>query len=156
MLIQTENRREFFRHQFNIPLCANMKIAEIQGRAVDTKYSHVCIRDIGAGGLRFQSNLQMPIRDDVVFSFRMMIEGKSVELRGILVRSEPMPNDSFEYGLKFYFFNEETQQDLVSLINKVSIASRRKTELTGCAMCSLKTECFKGTLQKKQEYHLHD
>lgn len=156
MLSQTENRREFFRHQFNAPMCARMKIAEIQGKVVDTKYSLVCVRDIGAGGLRFQSNLNLPVRDDVIVSFSIMIENKTIELRGILVRIEKLKNEDYEYGLKFYYVSDEVQQDLISAINKISISARRKAGLTGCSVCSLKTECFKGTLQKKQEYHLID
>lgn len=153
---QEPNKREFFRQQFPIPLCADVTISEINGKSVTAKHSLVCIKDIGAGGLRFESNLKFPIREDVIFTFNSTIYNKPIEMQGILTRCQELENDNYEYGVRFCLLDGDRQQDLVTLINKVAITFRRGTGDSGCSTCSLKTECYKSMLQKKQEYHLSD
>lgn len=152
----TENKREFFRHPFSIPVCAEMRISSIGGKLVETKKTLICVKDIGAGGLRFETNLQLPVRNDVVLTFYVVLKGVQVQLEGTLVRAEPKGEDVesyFQYGSLFQFSNEEKRQELMALVNQLALA-KRKGWKSECIECSLLTECYKSTSQKKTEYHL--
>jgi c-di-GMP-binding flagellar brake protein YcgR len=153
---QEDNKREFFRHQFRIPLCAGLRIAEIGGKRVETGKTLVCVQDVGAGGIRFQSNLQLPVRNDVIFAFTLTMLDKTIELQGTLAWDRKLENNCYEYGLRFCYLSKDKQRELISIVNKVAIIFRKGTGSAECSICSLKTKCFKDSSTKKAEYYLSD
>ena len=85
-----DNRRDFFRINFKKPLGADMSIFKIGGKKVSLGYAEVVVFDISAGGLRFLSEMKLPVKSDVVF----------------------------EYGLEFVF-DEKHREAMLQLLNQL-------------------------------------
>lgn len=145
------NKRDFFRHDFTVPTCAMMKIASIAGKRIGTKSTYICVKNIGAGGLYFASNLDLPLRDDVLFEFDITLANSTIRLDGKLLRKTD--GEENEYAVKFCFTGEEERQKLMALLNKVVLATRRSSS-NGCLSCSLSTTCYMSADRKKELYHL--
>jgi len=147
-----ENQRRYFRHHFEIPLCASMRIATIDGRVVETKTAFICIHDIGAGGMKFQSHLKLPVNQSVIFNFSMKILEKLLDKQGEVLRCNKLENGAYEYGVNFVHTNENETQEMLVLISKMQIALRNKVGQNACSMCSQKTNCYKSNGKKEVEY----
>ncbi|MFF2531332.1 PilZ domain-containing protein [Brevibacillus sp. NPDC058079] len=150
MSITEDNRRRFFRHQFGSNLCAEIRIINIGEQLVDSKKAYVCVRDIGAGGLRFESHLYIPPRDDVILEVSTIICDKPIIIHGMLKRTQTLENGYFQYGMEFLSDDDDSKL-LLRLINELSVKSHKSTLPTGCSMCSSYTKCHKNLLSKKNE-----
>lgn len=145
-----ENRRKYFRHRFPTNLCGQIRILSVGGSEVSTKPAYVCIHDLGAGGMRFESHLKFPPRNDVVLEATMTVCEKSLTLQGSLTRTIDLNNGYFEYGMKFQL-NEDESKELLKLVNQVSLRSHKKVQSTGCSLCSFHTKCQKNLERLEKE-----
>ncbi|WP_231504329.1 hypothetical protein [Brevibacillus borstelensis] len=59
-------RRDYFRLQLVPPLCSRMTIVMLKGKTMKVGSADVLIEDIGGGGLRFLSDLKLPVNDQLV------------------------------------------------------------------------------------------
>jgi len=142
-----QNRRRYFRCEFKAhPICAKLRLFSINKKEVESNYAYACIYDMGAGGLRFESSLDFPIRNDVFLQFNMVLSGKELELIGYIVRKEKKDNGYYEYGVEFV---NQQNDNLFSLLNQLSVQLRKSYVHSGCEFCSLKTSCFKKDYEKK-------
>jgi hypothetical protein len=147
----TDNKREYFRFQCSTPLCGEFRIASINDIPMDTKMTYVCVKDISAGGVRFESNLQVPVRDDISVQIRLRLIGKEIMARGLLKYSKPVDQSAyFEYGLEFILSNHD-ENALVQMINETSIRMRKTGKLGGCELCSMERICYKSESVKEQQ-----
>lgn len=135
-----DNRRKYYRHQFTSDLCGEMSVVEVAGKQVLTKKAYVCIKDIGAGGIRFESHLKIPTREDVTLEISTVLLGKKVVIQGKLSRIIERTNGFYEYGLRFI---GESDDELSRLVSEVSMKARKTLRNTGCSLCSRRTQCHK-------------
>lgn len=127
-----ENRREYFRIQLIYPLCSDMTIAEIRGKTIETGKTEVLINDIGPGGMRFSSNIKLPINPDILLKVQTQILGKLIELYGPIVRMGEMEKGIYEYGLKF-LIDEKERSQVIPLLNELSLRLRQNPFLPNCS-----------------------
>lgn len=145
-----DNRRKYFRHKFPTNLCGQIRILSVGGSEVNTKPAYVCIHDLGAGGMRFESHLKIPPRNDVVLEATMTVCETPLTLVGSLTRTINLENGYFEYGMQFVL-TEDASKYLLKLINQVSLRFHKKVQSTGCSLCSLQTKCQKNLERIEKE-----
>ena len=123
-----QSKRKYDRLQFPNPLAADMRLVSIAGRSMQLGKSRVSIEDMSIGGLRYLSNLKLPIRGDVLFQFETEILGKTIQLNGSIVWKEEMNDDLTEYGIKF-IIDEDEQSSLASLLHTFDKLLKNSTSL---------------------------
>lgn len=136
-----ENRRDFFRLSLSKPLCGRLELHSLKGKTLNSKMAYICLKDIGGGGVLFQSNLKLPVTDDLVLKFFFEIDGINFQVQGIILRRTKIHQNQYEYGVRFIDLAKNSQFQLVSAINKMNVQLKRNA-LSGCSMCSLQTECY--------------
>ncbi|MGI6706731.1 MAG: EAL domain-containing protein [Clostridia bacterium] len=115
-----EDRRKFYRIQLKQLLEADMTILEIRGEKVDAGHSKILIKDIGPGGLRFMSNLKLPVRRDLVLLFVTELLGEEIRVFGCPVWAEETLDQIYEYGIDFTF-DENERSALIAILNQVQV-----------------------------------
>lgn len=148
------NRRQFFRVEHSVPICATMSLYSVKGKIVATRSTYVCIQNIGPGGLCFWSDLSLPIVDTAIYSFKLTILESNLTLYGIIVRSKPISDNLKEYGVKFTEEENNNLTEITKIMNQWSIALRKKktSELKySCSLCNKKSieDCFSSRNNKK-------
>lgn len=94
-------KRKHYRLNFPQQLEADIKLVSIAGRKMELGVSKVLIGDISIGGLKFISNLKLPIRGDVVYQFETELLNEPVTLKGSIVWKDEINEDLVEYGIQF-------------------------------------------------------
>lgn len=148
---QKENeRRRYFRVRTTIPLCCDMRIMQIKGKAVDTPFTQVCVLDTSGGGFRFLSELILPISSEVILEFRTNILDTKLLLAGHIVRMEQVDNDIYEYGVKFDI-DEAKETQLIRLLNEIQLDIRNNVAIRGCSFCTKENQasCLRARINKK-------
>ncbi|MFS0862434.1 EAL domain-containing protein [Fredinandcohnia sp. 179-A 10B2 NHS] len=128
--IQKE-RRKYYRIQPLFPLSANMTLISIQGKRVDVGSTEVVIEDIGPGGIKFLSTIQLPIRPDVLFEFETVIMGQVEKVMGNIVWKEESKG-IFQYGLEFAI-DESSRDCIIKKLHHFSLQLRNNPYLEGCS-----------------------
>ena len=89
---------------------------------------------MSVGGLRFVSNLNLPVREDIIFQFKIELLGRSISMLGRVIWKEEMNEELLEYGVNFMIDqNEQTKINTllssyhVLLKNKHNLPSHRLT-----------------------------
>ena len=124
------NARHYYRLHLDPPLCSDMTIVRVNGKTLETGAASVLIVDLGAGGLRFQTNLQLPVSPNVVLEFETIILQQTIKMFGYVVRSISMSEDLTEYGVQFTM-DEDKIARLSQLINTLAIRKRQNRTMTG-------------------------
>ncbi|MTI48758.1 PilZ domain-containing protein [Sporosalibacterium faouarense] len=139
-----KNQRSYFRIYFNNPLCATMTIALVNKKPVNTGRTRVCIEDISASGLRFISNMKMPISEGIILDFQTDILDQSKQFSGFIVRRQALKEDIWEYGVQFIAVDKTSSQYLETF-NKLSIKIRKNYNIQDCSFCESdnQEECLK-------------
>lgn len=120
LLKPIEERRKFFRIKFSQLLEADMTIREIKGRRLNIGKTKILIEDIGPGGMRFISNIILPLEKDVILQFITQLIGRDINVHGYLVWMEESGTNLYEYGVEF-IVNENERADLIMTLNQVQI-----------------------------------
>ncbi|MFJ8234632.1 EAL domain-containing protein [Ureibacillus sp. NPDC094379] len=123
-----QSKRKHYRLNFPYPLEANIKLVSIASRSMELGVSKVLVEDISVGGLRFVSNLKLPIRGDVIYQFETELLGESVTLNGNIVWKEEMNEDLVEYGIKFVI-DEDELASFSTLLNSFIIILKNSSNL---------------------------
>ncbi|NTV89451.1 MAG: EAL domain-containing protein [Clostridiales bacterium] len=129
------NQRKYFRLDLATPLCSEMTIVLIKGRKVNIKSTHVCIKNISAGGLMFFTSLKIPVNNDIILGFKLEILGKQVMLQGNIVRNRVQNENSHEYGVQF-IIDEAKRSEILKLIYDVQIVIRRNLSFPDTSVCN--------------------
>ncbi|MCU9612547.1 EAL domain-containing protein [Caldibacillus lycopersici] len=124
-------RRGYFRIPLVYPLAAQMTLTEIQGVEVAVGKTEVLIEDIGPGGLRFLSIMDLPVRPDILYQFETTILDKKLPLLGYIVWKEEVKG-ILKYGFSFTI-NENERDELIKLLNTFSLKLRSKPILPSCS-----------------------
>lgn len=139
-----KNRRQFFRIKLDRWLCAAMTVVQIKDRNVNAGNAQVCIVDMGPGGLRFLSNLSLPVSSQVVLEFDLHIVNYDFKLKGIIVRKVDKPRSTAEYGVKFVECSEVTRSSLIKALGIMLIRIQKGAMMNSCRFCMQNAkECWK-------------
>ncbi|MBH0230973.1 EAL domain-containing protein [Halobacillus yeomjeoni] len=125
---QKEERRSYFRLEFDAPLRGNMLITEVRGKAVQTGNTEILIKDISVGGLKFTSSLNLPVRPDIKMKFQIHLMGETLDVFGKVVWKNEMKHETYDYGVEFKL-NVPLQDKLAQIINKASVYQHKKKDL---------------------------
>lgn len=106
-----KNRRKYRRLKFELPLRAEMTALKLRNQELNLGMSKALIEDIGLGGLRYYTDVNLPVEKDFVLLFNADILGKKRQFIGYNVWRKEV-NGLYQYGLQFVVTNKE--QDLFS------------------------------------------
>lgn len=124
------NRRNYYRINLMFPLSSQMSLTSINGHKVELGKTEVLIEDIGFGGIKFLSNIDLPVRPDLVLQFETKIMDQEVTLLGTIVWKQEV-RDFFQYGFQF-MIDEQERENLVRLLNNFSIRLRKNPLVPDC------------------------
>ncbi len=128
------NNRKYFRLYLPDPFCSEMTILIIKGRKVNIKSTHVCIKNISAGGLMFMSSLRIPVNKDIIIGFKLEILGRPIILQGNIVRNMEQKGDMYEYGVQF-IIDEIKRSVILKLLYDVQIVISRNSVFSDTTIC---------------------
>lgn len=120
--------RAYFRMDLPIPLIAEMTIIRIKDNKIESGKSKILVDNIGPGGLRYFSDLQLPVNPHIVLEFRLDLLDQPIRLIGYNVRREQLDSQLFQYGVSFTI-DEEERLTLIKLLNDLQIRLRRGISL---------------------------
>lgn len=112
-----ENRRKYFRAKLDCPLTADMTIIKYKNKDVKLGSSNALIEDMSLGGLKYVSNINLPIRRDMVIKFNTIILGKEVQFVGRNAWKFEI-DGLYEYGFEFTL-NEAERDRFALIFNKM-------------------------------------
>lgn len=125
-----KNRRKYFRLKFDFPLGAEMTVIKINNKDVKLGASKTLIEDISLGGLRYLSNINLPIREGFILQLTTVICRKKVQFTGKNVwKSEN--NGLYQYGFEFTITERERDQ-FASLLNQLTLKLKTDPLVPGC------------------------
>lgn len=126
----SKNRRKYYRLKFDIPLCADMTVTKFKNKDIKLGTSKVLVEDISLGGLRYLSNINLPIQEDLVLLFTTTILGNQYHLTGRNVWKLEV-NGLYQYGFEFNL--TETERDkLAPTINQLTLQLKSNPSLPNC------------------------
>jgi diguanylate cyclase (GGDEF)-like protein len=117
-------KRKHFRVDLPFPLNADMTIVQIKEKPIELGKTEVLIENIGLGGLRFLTHIQLPINGEITLKFETEILGGKIKLLGHIVWKQEIENSYFQYGLKFTI-HESDQPTIASILTKLSLHIRK-------------------------------
>jgi c-di-GMP-binding flagellar brake protein YcgR len=129
------NRRKFFRVQLEVPLCSDISIVKINDRPIDSSSTKICVSDLSAGGLLFNSNLNFPVDESILFEFHTKLLDVNLKVLGKIVRKQEWKEGIFQYGVSFVIHDME-REPLIKLLNNLSIKLRNRGRLSNTSVCS--------------------
>ncbi|WP_052342667.1 EAL domain-containing protein [Bacillus sp. EB01] len=102
----TSERRVHKRIQFSPPKSAVLSLISVGGKPVQVGGSHVDVMDIGLGGLKFVTGMNLPLRKDHIFQFDFEISNRPITLTGTIAWKQEV-KDKFHYGISFVHQSQE-------------------------------------------------
>jgi diguanylate cyclase (GGDEF)-like protein/PAS domain S-box-containing protein len=124
-----ENKRQYFRVPLTYPLEADMTIERIGMKALNIGSTKVLIEDIGPGGLRFISSINLPKKEDIILRFTTEIFLGTFQINGHIVWSRELDDNIFQYGVKFNI-DEIRRESLIKILNNLQVKLKDKNVLT--------------------------
>jgi len=144
----TIERRTYFRIDFEKPLEAYMTVAELNGEKVQLGNTKVLIENLGPGGLRFVSNIKLPINTGILLKLQMKILGEDYVLFGGIVHTSEQ-DELYKYGINFVL-DEEKRSHLIMNLNQFQMRLRNEPLLEGHSFVIAEpTQYFKKNKRKK-------
>ncbi len=139
--ISNEERRNFFRVTLDFPLSASMTLIRIHGRKVELGRTEVLVEDIGLGGLRFLSDIRLPVHRDIILEFETEILGNTIKMYGSVVWMRELKSDIYQYGLEFSM-DEGERSVLAQLLNRLAILLRKNPLVPDCRFVKVNPYTF--------------
>ncbi|SEM18943.1 PAS domain S-box-containing protein/diguanylate cyclase (GGDEF) domain-containing protein [Mesobacillus persicus] len=97
--MKPENRNDF-RISFPYPLEADMTIVELNGKVIQLGKTNVLIEDMGPKGLRFVTDIKLPLDTAMTIKFTTQLFGKFITNYGKLVFQQEL-GDLYQCGVEF-------------------------------------------------------
>jgi PAS domain S-box/diguanylate cyclase (GGDEF) domain len=126
-----ENRRAYFRIQLPCPLSALMTVIEINGRSIELGKTEIVIENIGAGGMRFLSSIQLAVHPGILLEIETQLLYKTIKLYGKVVWLKELESDIYQYGLEF-LVNEDERTSLTRVLHTLSVQLMKNPLVPGC------------------------
>lgn len=127
-MVPTVNRREYFRISLEVSLVADMTIERIGNKKLNLGSSEVLIKNIGPGGLCFQSTLKLPVKQDFHLRYTTEISSNGIQMNGQIIWHKELDNNDHQYGVKF-ILDEKERENLVKILNFLQINLKHKSIL---------------------------
>lgn len=127
-----ENQRKFFRVELPFPMETFMTIKELGGKEVLVGSTKALIQDIGAGGIRLQANIKLPIRSDLILKFTTELFKEKIEVYGVIVWNRALQVPYETYGIKFIVDDAMTVR-LTYLLNQLQVKLRQNPFVPDCS-----------------------
>lgn len=125
------NRRRFYRINLHHPLQAKMSLLSIKGKRVQLGKTDILIEDIGIGGIKILSNIDLPVRQDIILQFATILLGKNIEISGHIVWKHEI-NEFYQYGIQFIMKDEE-REELGELFNNFFLQYCENPLVSNCS-----------------------
>jgi EAL domain-containing protein (putative c-di-GMP-specific phosphodiesterase class I) len=77
------------------------------------------IENIGPGGLRFTSNLEIMVGQEMIYSFKTEAKEEAIQIPGVVIWNDEIKDEEYQYGVQF-IFPESQRTYLTKLLNKYS------------------------------------
>ncbi|WP_413359116.1 EAL domain-containing protein [Robertmurraya sp. 2P01SA] len=122
-----KNRRKYYRISLDTPLTAEMTIVKFKNKEVKLGSSRALIENLSLGGLKYLSNINLPIQKDMVIMISTQILGMEVKFFGRNVWKLE-ENGFHEYGFEF-ILHEVERDRLAPLFNKMVLQLKESTIL---------------------------
>ncbi|MDG5786715.1 EAL domain-containing protein [Evansella sp. AB-P1] len=120
--LEEKDRRAYSRIEFSAPLKGHMTIQSIGEKKVNIGNTKILIENISAGGLRFMSDIQLPVRRNIKIKIGVQLVDEYVEQLARIVWRNEEDNGMKQYGIEFLIDDEERehlQQKLSILANEI-------------------------------------
>lgn len=153
--MKTEDNRKFFRVKCKVPICTQISIVKVNNKAVTSGIGNICLEDISPGGLKFLSSLNMPVSDDMIIEFKLVVD-ELKSFYGYILRKEELGNSIYRYGVKFINEGVENEKAVRKLyeLTKRGIPSRQKFCYGNIFLCLKQYKGSKlGNLNKKCKFN---
>ncbi|MGY0692543.1 EAL domain-containing protein [Virgibacillus sp. FSP13] len=123
-----EERRSFYRFAFPRHVLGEMSITEVNKRKVNLGSADVLVKDIGLGGIKILSSLNLPVNSPMKLKFSIRLLGENFDFDGTLVWKNEAKGDTFHYGINFDI-HESNEDRLAVVINKMTVLQRLNQEI---------------------------
>ncbi|MEH7331236.1 PilZ domain-containing protein, partial [Neobacillus drentensis] len=91
-----------YRIKIKYPFDSEMTLVNPKELHLEEGNTVVFIENMGPGGLRFTSTLQLMIDQEIIFSFEAEILEEKIHLPGAIIWSEELSEDLYQYGVQFH------------------------------------------------------
>ena len=82
------------------------------------------VEDIGLGGLRFLSDIRLPVHQEIILEFATEILGNTIKMYGSVVWMNEMKSGIYQYG--FDCSMDESEHSIFTpILNKLAILLRK-------------------------------
>ncbi|WP_404330187.1 EAL domain-containing protein [Mesobacillus maritimus] len=95
------DEKNTYRIPVNTPFQAEIILIDYLDRKEKDEETNVLIENIGPGGLRIQSNLKLIVGQEMIYSFKPEKLKEDVQVAGVVLWNDELPNDQFQYGIHF-------------------------------------------------------
>lgn len=130
-------KRKLFRVYLNEPICIEISIVNFNGKSVKTNLTSVCVNDIGVGGLRFSSNLELPVGKNIVYQFKIPLLNKCYHIKGNIVWKTKEKDSKIYYGASF-LIDDKDISDYFATLNTLALAIKRNRLNSEWNFCNIK------------------
>ncbi|RYM05907.1 PilZ domain-containing protein [Sporolactobacillus sp. THM7-7] len=123
-----EEKREHHRIQMNREACTIRIIdfGEQCLKRLNNRTFNGAIIDISLGGLKFSSDIDFPIKDDVLIELSFQVAERKLRLKGTIVRKEMKRRlATIFYGVQFRHLTSKEEKDLQHAINQMDLSKSR-------------------------------
>ncbi|WP_284036412.1 PilZ domain-containing protein [Neobacillus sp. 114] len=80
----------------------------------DLENIEIIIENVGPGGLRFVSNLQLELDQEIIYSIESEFLEDKISIPGVVIWKEEISKDLFQYGVHF-----ETPEQTRAFLNQL-------------------------------------
>ncbi|BAU26680.1 PilZ domain-containing protein [Aneurinibacillus soli] len=129
--MKDQEKRQFFRLTLKNPLISDVTIIRVKENAIETGSANVLIEDISAGGLRFTSNVLLPVTPQIILEFETTILNQMVKFPGYIVWKKSSETGLQEYGVQFTIDNEQFP-NITSILHQLEVRLRRSPLSPSC------------------------
>lgn len=112
-------KRKYFRFGFPQHVIGKMTIIEVNNKKVEVGATPILLDNISLGGVKFLSNLKLPINSNMKFNFQFKLMNYPFEIEGTLKWVSEEFGDLYSYGVSFST-NGILEGTLASIINRMS------------------------------------
>lgn len=95
------NKRKFLRIKLPAKLEADMAVIHVPGQKFKVGNTKVDIKNIGARGMCFASNVRLPVNKDLTLQFNIPNLGDERKIYGYPVWTHEVDDNFYEYGVEF-------------------------------------------------------
>ena len=130
--METTDIRKFFRIECKTPICTQISIVKFNNKLVTSGTGNICVENISSGGLKFLYSLNLPVSDNMIIEFKLIIEEMSTAFYGYIVRKEEINSGIYRYGVQFVNKTDNDGEQFISKLNELN----KEGNLKNSALCS--------------------